>query len=108
MLVRGMVKQLRPEWRTIEAASGDEALTLVASESPDYVSMDVNMPGISGLEAAGHIRLRHPDIRVVLCTANIQESVRVAAGKAGLGFVSKPITEKGITESIAFWEGGGA
>lgn len=104
LLIRGLVAKLRPNWRVAEAGSGVEALAAVESEVPDYVSMDVNMPDMGGLEAAGRIRIRHPEVRIVLCTANIQESVRAAAEKVGLGFVAKPITERSVTESLAFWE----
>jgi two-component system chemotaxis response regulator CheY len=104
MLISGLIKQLRPAWRIVEADSGDAALALLETEVPTYISMDVNMPGMSGLEAAGRVRIRHPDVRIVMCTANIQESVRNAAAQAGIGFVSKPINERAVTESIAFWE----
>ncbi len=103
-LIRAMLAQVRPDWRTIEASSGDEALELVEQSSPDFVTMDVNMPGISGLEAAGRIRIRYPDIRIVLCTANIQESVRNAAEKAGVHFVAKPITPQVVAQAVSYFE----
>lgn len=104
MLIRGLITQLRPDWRLVEAGNGDEALAAVEAEVPTHVSMDVNMPGMSGLEAAARIRIKHPEVRIVMCTANIQESTRNAAAQAGIGFVSKPITERSVTESLAFWE----
>ncbi len=104
MLIGGLIRQLRPDWRIVEAASGDEAVAAVETEMPNFVSMDVNMPGMSGLEAAGRIRIKHPEVRIVMCTANIQESVRDTAAKSGIGFVAKPITERSISESLAFWE----
>lgn len=104
MLIKGIVASLRPAWRVIEAGGGEEALALVAAENPDFVSMDVNMPGISGLEAAGRIRLKFPQVRVVLCTANVQESVRQAAGRAGVHFVAKPITPASVTDMVGFFE----
>lgn len=103
-LIRAMLAQVRPDWRTIEAASGDEALQLVAQESPDFVTLDVNMPGMSGLEAAGRIRLKYPEIRIVICSANIQESVRSAAEKAGVHFAAKPITPKVISDAVTYFE----
>lgn len=104
MMIKGLIAQLRPDWRIVEAASGDEGLAAVEAELPTYISMDVNMPGMSGLEAAGRVRIRHPEVRIVMCTANIQESVRNAAAQGGIGFVSKPITERSVNESIAYWE----
>lgn len=105
MLIRGMVSKLRPDWRITEAGSGDEALQKCEEELPQFVSMDVNMPGMSGLEAAAKIRMRHAEVRIVLCTANIQEAIRDAAAKAGIQFVAKPITPVSVEQSIQFFEG---
>jgi CheY-like chemotaxis protein len=104
MLIRAIVVDTRPNWRIIEAANGDEAIALADENLPDFVTMDVNMPGISGLEAAGRIRIRHPDTRIAMCTANIQESTREAAKRAGLEFVAKPITAQSVASAIAFFE----
>lgn len=104
MLIRAIVTDTRPHWRIIEAANGDDAIKLADENLPDFVSMDVNMPRISGLEAAGRIRIRHPDIRIAICTANIQESTREAAKRAGLEFVAKPITAQSVASAIAFFE----
>jgi CheY-like chemotaxis protein len=105
MLIRAIIADTRPNWRIIEASTGDESVKLVDEHLPDFVSMDVNMPGISGLEAAGRIRIRHPEIRIVLCTANIQESTREAASKVGIHFVPKPITAATISDAVKFFEG---
>lgn len=104
MLIRAIITDSRPHWRIVEAVSGDEAVRLADEEAPDFVSMDVNMPGISGLEAAGRIRIRHPEARITLCTANIQESTREAASRAGVHFVAKPITAQSVADAIAFFE----
>lgn len=104
MLLKAMVTDLRPDWRIVEASSGDEAIALAQTHRPQFISMDVNMPGTSGLEAAGRIRLAQPDVRIVLCTANIQESTRDAAARAGLHFMAKPITPQGVSAAVAFYE----
>lgn len=104
LMIGKIVAELRPQWRIIEAASGEEALAKVEQEQPAMVSMDVNMPGMNGLQAAGHIRLHHPEIRVVLCTANIQEAVQQAAERAGVYFVGKPITPQSISKMVELLE----
>jgi CheY-like chemotaxis protein len=105
MLIKAIISDARPDWRILEAETGDAAIQLTEEQQPDFISMDVNMPGISGLEAAGRIRIRHPDIRIALCTANIQESTRDSAAKVGLCFVAKPITQQSIAAAIAYFEG---
>lgn len=104
LLITRMITSLRPDWRIVEAPSGDAALKLAEAEMPDFVSMDVNMPGMSGLEAAGRLRLREPKVRIVLCTANVQESMRQSAEKVGVHFVAKPITPNSIAEMIGHFE----
>lgn len=105
MLIKAIVTDMRPEWQILEAASGDEAVAKCQEITPDFVSMDVNMPGISGLEAAGRIRIRHPETRIALCTANIQESTREAAASVNLFFVAKPITPQSVSRAIDYFEG---
>lgn len=104
MLIRTLVAQMRPEWTLVEAASGQEALDAVEQQVPDFVSMDVNMPGMSGLEAAGRIRIRHPEVRIAICTANIQASTEQESQKLRLYFIKKPVTEASITQMIACFE----
>jgi CheY-like chemotaxis protein len=104
LLITRMVIEMRPDWRIVEAASGDEALKLAQAEMPDFVSMDINMPGMSGLEAAGRLRMIDQKVRTVLCTANVQESMRHNAEKLGLHFVAKPITPNTIAEMIEYFE----
>lgn len=104
LMISRIVSDLRPTWRLAEASNGAEALDMIQRDSPEMVSLDVNMPGMSGLEAAGRIRLHHPDIRVVLCTANIQDAVRKAAEKAGVKFIAKPITPDSVARMVALFE----
>ncbi len=103
MLIKAIVVAQRPEWRIVEAASGDEAIARVDEEAPDYITMDVNMPGTNGLEAAERILQKHPGIRIAVCTANVQERMRDAAARAGLFFVGKPITEATVAPALAFF-----
>lgn len=52
-----------------QAGSGEEALDLARSLSPDIILMDVRMPGIGGLEATRKLTQRHPEIKVIAVTA---------------------------------------
>jgi CheY-like chemotaxis protein len=49
-----------------EAESGESALELVPAVQPDFVVMDVRMPGLDGLETARLLAERHPGIAVLL------------------------------------------
>jgi PAS domain S-box-containing protein len=77
------------------APGGAEALAALEQSDYQLVLMDVQMPGIDGLEATRRIRARWPDrdLRIVALTANVgAEDVR-ACHDAGMdGFLGKPIT----------------
>ena len=56
-----------------EASSGADALHLVRDDAPDVVVMDLNMPGMSGVEATRHITRTAPLTRVVVLTISDQD-----------------------------------
>lgn len=100
MMIKARMLVVCPDWTYLEAASGDEALKMVAANAPDYLTMDMNMPGLTGFEAAEQIRAVAPSVRMVMLTANIQESSRVRAESMGLSFVQKPITDASIKQVV--------
>lgn len=102
MRIRAFFDNHCPSWLIQEAASGDEALQLCAEFVPDYVTMDVNMPGISGFEAAPRILEINPLARVVMLTANIQESSKQMAASLHLRFVAKPVTEASLQQALNY------
>ncbi len=64
--------------RILEAQDGHEALDLVANNNPDFVFMDVDMPGISGIETCRHLRARveSEDTPILIVTgADDQETI---------------------------------
>jgi CheY-like chemotaxis protein len=70
-----------------ECASGDEALLCVHEFKPDWVTMDVHMPGSNGFESTEALRVKHPGARVMIVTADNQPHFRQLSrtvGAAGL------------------------
>ena len=102
MRIRAFFTAHCPHWSVQEAGSGDEALVMAADDKPDFVTMDVNMPGMSGFETAQLMLARDGDIRIVMLTANIQESSRQVAASLRLNFVAKPVTEASLTLTLNF------
>lgn len=73
-----------------EAASGEEAIRVVAEARPDVVLMDLLLPGIDGVEATARIRAAQPDVEIVALTSFVEEDRVVAAIEAGAtGFLLK-------------------
>jgi DNA-binding NarL/FixJ family response regulator len=66
-----------------EAHDGREALRLTLEKRPDVVLMDVSMPGLNGLEAAGRLAKECPTARVVILSMSATEEYVAQALRAG-------------------------
>ncbi|HEX5337982.1 MAG TPA: response regulator [Gallionella sp.] len=104
MMIRTFVLAQHPQWIVIEAASGNEALEIVERDTPNYCTMDINMPGLIGTDAAEQILGKYPGIRIAIFSANIQESHQTRAAALGAQFVAKPVTQKTVGQALEFFE----
>jgi two-component system, OmpR family, KDP operon response regulator KdpE len=81
-----------------EATTGEEGVDAVRKEKPDLILLDMNMPGIGGLEACKEIR-HSTDAPIIMLTVRNAERDKVAALDAGADdYVVKPF---GIEELLA-------
>jgi two-component system, OmpR family, KDP operon response regulator KdpE len=81
-----------------ETSSGEEALELVHKLKPDLILLDVNLPGISGIETCREIR-RSSSVPIIMLTVRNAERDKVVALDAGADdYVTKPF---GIEELLA-------
>jgi len=103
MLIRTHILARHPDWLITEAACGEDAIKSVDAELPDYCTMDINMPGISGTDAAEQILSKYPSIKMVVFSANIQEVHHNRARSLGSILVAKPVTEKSIALALNYF-----
>ena len=66
-----------------EAESGEEAVELADSLSPGLVLMDINLPGINGIEATRRITASHPNVVTLLLSTYREEDLPVGADDCG-------------------------
>ena len=79
---------------TVEASTGDDAVKLALSQAPALVLMDVQLPGIDGVEALARLRddERTASIPVLALTAQAMHGDRERFLAAGFdGYLSKPV-----------------
>jgi len=78
------------DFEVAEAGSGEEALSVISSSSPDLVVLDLTLPGIDGLETLRHLRT-FTDVPVVVLTVRDSLGDKVAALESGADdYVLKP------------------
>ena len=78
----------------LEARDGYEALDLVSNNSPDFIFMDVDMPGISGIETCRRLRARDDakDIPLLIVTgADDQETIDMGFEAGATQYITKPL-----------------
>ena len=84
-----------------EATSGEEALAVVDTLSPGLVLMDINLPGMSGVEATRRIRAEHPDVVTVLVSTYEAEDLPRGADSSGaLAYVHKEHLDADLVEQL--------
>jgi two-component system, chemotaxis family, chemotaxis protein CheY len=80
-----------------EGADGRDALEQAAGTDPSILLLDLNMPGIGGLEVLPELRAALPDVKIVVLTTSKEDEAERAAIMLGAdAFVSKPIDATSI------------
>jgi two-component system response regulator YesN len=94
-------KNFADEMKVFTALSGTEAIEIVMKENIDIIFMDINMPGLSGLETVSVITKLKPNIVFVILSAfdrfqYAQEAINLGAYK----YITKPVNRNVVIETI--------
>ncbi len=92
---------LKPKYEVYTAADGQEAIQCIQKEKIDIVTLDLKMPGLSGIDVLKKIKQHNMDIEVVVISGygtpqNLQEATRQGAGD----FITKPFHAPDLINSI--------
>jgi two-component system nitrate/nitrite response regulator NarL len=84
-----------------EARYGPEVLPLVSRLHPDLLLLDLRMPGLDGLACLERVRVRHPNLKiVVLSMCSEPEQIQAAFKRGACGYVLKSIDANDLTSAI--------
>jgi DNA-binding NtrC family response regulator len=93
---------LEPVCEVVQARSGCDALEILRTESIDLLSLDLNMPGMSGEEVMHTVRSEYPDIEIIVITG--AGSIESAADgvRAGIcDYLTKPFDVVQVSAAVA-------
>jgi signal transduction histidine kinase/DNA-binding NarL/FixJ family response regulator len=100
---RYLLKGILEKWGTkiVEAKDGNEAIKAIVDNKFDVVLMDLQMPGVNGIEAAKTILGKCPGTVIIAVSASNEPAVQQNCMNAGMkGFLLKPFSEKELLNTI--------
>ena len=100
---RTMLKKMFSEFghETIEAENGKEGLEKICSEEPDIVTTDILMQEMEGTELLTLLREKKMNVKVIVISANIQDTVKDQCMILGVSdFFSKPPDKEKLKEAM--------
>jgi len=90
-------------YQTIEAGTAEEGIDLARTRKPDLVLMDIQLPGMNGIEALKVLRADASTARipVIAVTASVMQQDRNLITEAGFdGYIGKPINLKEFIDAV--------
>lgn len=96
MVVMSAMRRIRPDWRVVEATSGDEALAAVQKGAVQIALIDFNMPNMDGLALVAKLRETDTTMLIAVVSANLQDEIIARARELNAAFVGKPLTDEAL------------
>jgi two-component system cell cycle response regulator DivK len=96
-------------YKTLEAGNAEDGIRLAIDHRPDLVLMDIQLPGMNGIDALGVLRnnATTASIPVIAVTASVMQQDRKLITEAGFdGYIGKPINLKEFLDTVGRTLGG--
>lgn len=102
-LIRSIIRKIVADagHDVVEVSSGKDAIIKYQTDQPDIVFMDINLPGISGIDAAEEILKSDPSAKIIMCTIVDKEEYKQKAKDIGAkGYIIKPFSRADILGAL--------
>ncbi|NBD24697.1 response regulator [Paenibacillus glycinis] len=96
-----LFKRYQPAHRVLAFGSGEDALQAAATDPPQLVLTDINMPGMDGLELIEELIARHPDVKGIVLSVHDQFAYAQRGMKLGvIDYLLKPVKKDVLYKAI--------
>ena len=101
-ITRLIHQRMLEKYGVVDAASnGEQAIALHVNNSYDFILMDINLPGMNGIEATKKILAQSPNVKIYGATSNIKSQVKLECLEAGMkGVLNKPVMVSNLEEVV--------
>ena len=90
----------RSGYRVVTAVNGQDALTVARQEKPSLVVLDLNLPGMDGLDVCRTLR-RESDVPIIMLTARVEETDRLIGLELGADdYITKPFSPRELVARV--------
>lgn len=90
-----------PDWEVLSAEDGPTALDSFRRHEPDLLILDMNMPGMNGLEVCREVRRESSDVGIIFLTVRDEEIEKVRGLEAGADdYITKPFSPLELTARV--------
>ncbi len=87
------------DFGTAMAQNGEQALSMIETDEPEVMLLDLRMPGIDGIDVLRKLKIEHPEIEVIILTGHGTEKDRELAGELGaFAYLEKPVNIEKLSE----------
>ena len=94
-----VLRKIMPEAEVRQASTGVQAVTMAMEEPPELILLDIRMPGMDGIEVAGHLQTMEESPAVVFCTAYDNYAMEALEQQA-VAYLLKPVREEQLLSAI--------
>ena len=103
MFMRMALRKILEEanYEVCEARDGEEMIQVYEQEKPDLITLDITMPKMDGLKGLKALKEKHPEAKVIMCSAMGQQAMVLDAIRSGAhDFIIKPFEKGKVLDSI--------
>jgi DNA-binding NarL/FixJ family response regulator len=100
IIYKRMFRKIKETEIVLQVATAEEALEKIPNAALDLIIIDISLPGMDGLTLCREIRIKYPNLKILIATGHDQDAYESASKEAGAdGFITKGDGAKMVAET---------